>query len=1148
MPFCWRIIATLQRGRAANTSSPVLETAPIRLGSKRIFAEVNDKQKTLYDRMIDKLTQFLGLIDNINRRFVAFVTSQGLKIVLVITMSLLLSYRAYRWMGSPMTILVEQNYKEWGSFAGAIRLNLYRARSFDFLANAIFITFAVHEYGFKPITIALGSLLTLYIAYLAQAMSRMDRGSEEWHRANNTRAEWAIPDHEGITTSITGLLIVLPFLYLLSRQAKRAYQGWLMVPHGWIIGNLLALIMVIPNLVMAASNRISYQSGYRSSPTDSPVALLRRSSSADDFSPHLYRTVDSAEFDNSIAHTPNSPTRRSSRYDSSVDQGTAPRTPSITSRKSPRYDTFIGEDLAPLTPDTTSRKSSWYDTFVEEDPALRKPETPSKSTDIHEAFVDEDTTSPKAPPFSEITRDIMRETADIINNLFRTVGSTVQGRLLIACLMFIAVFVFLILLSPKGLTKTNIRGFSPSVFGWTSRAVLSIRDHLPDTTGWIHKGLSSFLLMLENGRGSTSYGTSPVHWRPSAPLPPTDPLESSSPYRPGVSIRPSSYLKSWNLSLLWVLINWVPEALELVSTAYTGLLYTVVSFLEGRLGKHTMNTALLAIIGIFTWVVSGFVDSLKISFWPGATYLAFLVLPVNIIVYQVTSYLARSGFLGIDVEDSIYLKIFGVLVLLRLLKNVVNYRRSDNTVKLDSNSGPAVYAPGDVTVIIPTRGDHFIGNTPDAEQSNEFLQSLSTILENNPAEVVLATSGLEAHQMLNRIAAHFGTHRVKVTSIHEQERNLRHQFLRATNGVKTDIICYAHSNVRWNPEFLKQALNHFNNPDVGLVGVPVNMARLYDMPSYFNPKDYRIRYFGLRPERSAYPDFTFYYVKQKMLRVKDWLFLSFANLFLLIINMFLVDHAFSDHGLIYSLMNFRECIYYRQYNRTSTSTNAIDGGLELASAKSALVRTCIIQSPDFRFTFPHEKFIGLLPVFGGMRTDAAHFITRKVREMGYKTAFQPMAPVHCTLPVRNDGLVAYARMVRNRYSAAYRSNFASVKSGFWLQSPCTAYTLLLSMFHIPMVSDLGLACLLWLARVDESFIYFYGLVVLTYRYRVRASHWEQYPRDRAWIVAEPVFWFAESIIQIAALGMALFPEAEPEDYCVTPGFEGQWDKNRGMLR
>ncbi|PVH73385.1 glycosyltransferase family 2 protein [Cadophora sp. DSE1049] len=1123
MPFCLRVVAILQNRRTANITSPVSDTPRVRPGSKRIFAEV--KRETWHDRIIDRLMGSLVLIDNINRRIVAFVTSQGLKVVLVMTAGLVLTYRAYRWMGSPMTILVEPNYMEWGSFMGAIRLNLYRARSLDFLVNAVFITFAVHEYGFKPIAIALGSLLTLFVAYLAQAMSFMDRNSEEWHRAASTRAQWAIPEHEGLATYITGLLIALPFLYLLSRQAKRAYRKWLMVPQGRISGTLLALLMVIPNLVVTASNRLSYHLGYRFSPMDSPVVLSRRNSSIDTLSPVFYPTVESAEYET-----------------------TPPRTPITPPRKSPRYENFVDEDPAPRIPVTVSRQSPRYDTFVEEDPAPRTPITPIRPTDLYQTFVAEDPALPTSPPLSEVINSIVREVVDVIIDLFRTVGSTVQGRLLIAFLMCIPVLSLLAFLAPKRPMETNTEALSPSIFGWVSRAVFSIGSYTSETLGWVLESLSSAFPTLENGKGSIPYGTSPIRSRPSTPLPPSEPFTSPTPYKARVSIRPSSYSKSWNASFLWSLVNWVPERLGFVSTAYTDLLYTVVTYLEGRMGKHTMNTMFLAIIGTFTWVVGGFVDSLRISFWPGATYLAFLSLPVNIIVYQLTSYLAQSGFLGIDVEDSIYLILFGVLLLLRLLKNVVHYRRSDSFAKLNSTSRPAVYRPSDVTVVIPTRGEYFVEDTPEAEENDEFLQALGTILENNPAEVVLATSGLEAHKKLNVIAAHFGTHRVKVTPIHEPERNLRHQFLNATNGVATDIICYAHSNVRWNTNFLKESLKPFNNPEVGLVGVPVNMARLYSIHSYLNAKDYRIPHLELKPDRPLYPDFTAYYVKQKLIRFKDWLIVSLTNLFLYTINIFLIDHTFSDHGLIYSLMNFRECVYYRHYNHISTSTSSIDNGLELASAKSALVRTSILQSPDFRFNFPHEKVIGLLPVFGGMRTDAAHFITRKVRELGYKSAFQPTAPVQCNFPVRNDGLIAYAHMVRNRYSAAYRSNLASLKSGIWLQSPWTAYTLLLSLFHIPMVSDLGLACLLWLARVDKSFIHFYGLVVLAYRYRVRASHWERYPRDRAWIVAEPVFWFVESIIQIAALGLAFFPEAEPEECHVNIGFKGNWDNNRGVLR
>ncbi|KAH7390315.1 hypothetical protein BKA64DRAFT_710870 [Cadophora sp. MPI-SDFR-AT-0126] len=1123
MPFCWRIIAILQNGKPARTTSPALDTPRVRAGRKRIFAEV--ERETWYSRIIGRLTQILGLIDNINRRIVAFVISQGLKEVLVTTVGLVLAYRAYRWMGSPMSIFVEPNYIEWGSFIGAVRLNLYRARSLDFLANAIFITFAVHEYGFKPIGLALGSLLTPFVAYLAQARLFMNPDSEEWRRAASTRAQWAIPEHEGLATYITGLLIALPFLYLLSRQAKRAYREWLLVPQGRISGNLLALIMVVPTLVVAAANRISYHLGYRLSPMDSPVILSRRNSSMDTLPQVFYPTADFEEFET-----------------------TSPQLPMTPTRQSPKYDTFVDEDFTPRTPVSASRKSPRYDAFIEENPVLSKPMTRIKSTDVYQTVVAEYPVPLAGPSVSEVIDGIFREIINMIVDLCHTVHSPIHGRLLMACLMFTSVLALWVFLAPKGPMETKSGVRPPSIFAWVSRAVSSIRFWTLETIGWALDNLPAAFPTLENGRKPIPYGTSPVHLTPSAPLPSSDTFTSSKSYDTGVSVRSTSHSKPWKSSFLWSLVEWAPDSLGSVPSAYTDLLYTLVSYLEGTMGKNTMNTMLLAMIGTFTWVIGEYVDNLRISFWPGATYLTFLFIPVNIIVYQLTSYLARSGFLGIHVKDSICLKLFGVLLLLRLMKNVVHYRRNDSFAKLNLASRLAVYKPHDVTVVIPTKGDYLVDATSESEDSVEFLRAFATILENDPAEVILATSGLEAHKKLNVIAARFGTHRVKVTSIHEPERNLRHQFLNATNGVTTDIICYAHSNVQWDTNFLREALKPFNNPDIGLVGVPVNMARLYNIPSYFNAKDYRFPYLYLKPTMPVYPSFTIYYMKHKIARFKDWMVISFANLFRLTINIFLFDHMFSDHGLIYSLMNFRECIYYRNYNHTSSSTSSIDGGLELASAKSALVRTSILQSPDFRFNFPHEKVLGLLPVFGGMRTDAAHFITRKVRELGYKTAFQPTAPVQCNFPVKNDGLITYARMVRNRYSAAYRSNFASLKSGIWLQSPWTAYTLLLSLFHIPMVSDIGLGCLLSLARVDKSFIYFYGIVVLAYRYRVRVSHWERYPRDRAWIVAEPIFWFVESIIQIVALGLALLPEAEPEEHHVNVGFQGNWDKNRRMLR
>ncbi|KAK0105438.1 hypothetical protein ONS96_004825 [Cadophora gregata f. sp. sojae] len=1111
--FCWRVIAILRNGRPTTITSPLSDTPQFGVGNERIFAGF--QRVTWYHRTIDRLVEVLVLVDNKNHKIVASVTSQGLKVFIVITLGLVLAYRAYRWMGDPMTILVEPNSLEWGSFTGAIRLNLYRAGSLDFFMNAVFITFAVDEYGFKPVSTALGVLLTALVTHLAQAMSLMNRNSEEWHRAANAKPQWAIREHESLLRIISGLLTVFPFMYVLSRQAKRAHRKWLMVPQGVMNRTLLAIIMVIPNLIIAASNRLLYHLGYRLSPMNTPLMLSRRNSSIDFISPNT----------------------------------TPPRTPITPTIQPPSYETFADEEHVSRTPVVPDRKSYRYGISANEGHAGRTPITSIRHTDMYRTAVPEDPDLPASSSLFEINNGSIREITNIIIDIFRTVGSTPQGLLIMFLGLVAGLSLLALVAAPTAATKSV--ALLQSILGWMPRVVFSIQSHISGIVRWVLHRLSSTFAPHDNTGESATSGPSSVHFRPSALLSPSDNSTSSAITRQRLRAGLSSYMKSKIVSFLRSLVSWIPESLGYASTIYSDLLNAVVTYLESVMGIHTMNSMLLAIIGTCTWAVSNFVNSLRISSWPGATYLAFLSVPVNILVHQWTSYLVRYKFLGINVEDNIYLKWFGIILVLRLSKYLAKYRRTDSFSQLDTGTRPAAYKTSDVTVVIPTKGDYVVNDTVDTGDSDQFLHALGTLLENNPAEVILATSGLEAHKKLNIVAAHCGTHHVKVTSIYEPERNLRHQFLNAINGVTTDIICYAHSNVRWNTNFLKEALKPFNNPEVGLVGVPVNMARMCNNHTYFNAKDYRISYLGLKPEISIYPGFPMYYVTQKLLRFKDWLLITIENILFFAINLFLIDHTFCDHGFIYNLMNFRECIYYGQYNLASAITNSIDDGLEVASAKTALVRTSILQSPDFRFTFPHEKVIGLLPVYGGMRTGAAHFITRKVREMGYKTAFQPTTHVQCIFPVKNGGLISYANLVRDRYSAAYRSNFASLKTGMWLKSPWTAFTLLLSLFHIPMVSDLGLAFLLWLAKVDKGLIYLYGLVVLAYRYRARASHWQRYPRDRAWIVAEPVFWFFESVIQIVALGLALFPETEPEepeDFQVNPGFKGNWVEHRKMLR
>ncbi|KAH6705341.1 hypothetical protein BKA61DRAFT_680088 [Leptodontidium sp. MPI-SDFR-AT-0119] len=182
--------------------------------------------------------------------------SQSLKDVAIFLLGSILGYRFYCWMGDPIGILVEPNYLEWGGFMSATRLNLYRAKSFDFVVYALYITYAVNEYGFQPVLIALGSMLALVVAFLAQAMSFMDRHSPEWQRAAMTKPQSGIPEDEGILTLLSGLELVLPFLITLSWLAHRTHQTWLLVPCGPIKAACLAIVMIIPNVVVAGMGAV----------------------------------------------------------------------------------------------------------------------------------------------------------------------------------------------------------------------------------------------------------------------------------------------------------------------------------------------------------------------------------------------------------------------------------------------------------------------------------------------------------------------------------------------------------------------------------------------------------------------------------------------------------------------------------------------------------------------------------------------------------------------------------------------------------------------------------------------------------------------------------------------------------------------------
>ncbi|KAH7311915.1 hypothetical protein BKA65DRAFT_600815 [Rhexocercosporidium sp. MPI-PUGE-AT-0058] len=1058
MPACRRAIARLHSRSVRNRLVDVAEV-PYSPGIRRDFTPII-KSEAWYYRPVAVLTTILNGISGINRRIVAFFKSQDLKNDTILALGSILCYRFYSWMGDPMGILVEPNYLEWGGFMSTIRLNLYRAKSFDFVFYALYITFAVNEYGFQPILIALSSLLLLVIAYLAQAMSFMDRQSPEWQRAAMTEPRSGIPEDEGILTLLSGLVLVMPFLMALSWLAHKAHEQWRLVPRGPIKAASMAVVMFIPTVIVAGMRAVWFYLGAVPSSTD---------------------------------------------RNSEVDQ---PRIPIKQPFNIFKVKTPV-QPPAPTTPRPVPRPQS-RSSFPA--PAAQGPASGyTRSQTDYEVI--------KRLPF--LIMDLL------FSRIKHLAEAILEHWMIFGPIFFLLALVLIPVL--KGISFGTIFSF---VFGWMPRMTSYIASLFSRVLQRILGSLDDALLAIEEAARVTP-GGAPNFPRPSVPHTPSHSFTSSLPFTPRASHTRPARSTPWDFSFLWKTVSWIPGKMLPVFDGLNNILLISTVSLERVFGKFILNSLLAVIAGSLVW----FDYSMCKSFQFSILFEVLLFIPTQIITSQLISYLVRSEISGPNLkEKKDYAIVIAFILVFRALKALVHGKQRPSSFSRPiTRPCSNEYEPSDVTVIIPMKGSYVpdditaYGSTEAQEKSSLFLRSLSAILANEPAEVIIATTGLEAHKKMNLVAARFGTHRVKVTSIMEPVYNLRRQFLKATDSATTDIICYAHAEVRWKENFLKNALAPFNDPDIGLVGVPVEMKRSYNMKSEhltFNPKKFRARI--LQAHQTGQPP----HPAAKWLRRYPFKVMN------------LIDYTFTDQGACYSILNYLECLHYQHFNHESASTNRIDGAVALVSAKSALIRTCIVQSTDFRFHFPHEKILGLLPVFGGMRSDAAHFITRKVREMGYQTVFQdtPSTTVQCVFNYWS--LHAYCEAVTDRYSSMYRSNLASLRNDIFSNYPWTAYTMILSLMNASLIFDGALSYLLWFSGLDQLLLLFV-LATLTYRAYEQYPHLRRYPGDWKLLPFGISFGYLESIFQIMGLLCAAFPEAEPEEPYVHVGFKGFGDGTCG---
>ncbi|KAB8300135.1 hypothetical protein EYC80_000365 [Monilinia laxa] len=325
--------------------------------------------------------------------------------------------------------------------------------------------------------------------------------------------------------------------------------------------------------------------------------------------------------------------------------------------------------------------------------------------------------------------------------------------------------------------------------------------------------------------------------------------------------------------------------------------------------------------------------------------------------------------------------VFVFLFTFKFLKIVVhlfsyNFLTSYKLPPLDST-----VLPSDVTVIIPTVGDF----------GPEFIQTVQSSLDNNPAKIIVSTVGTEnliqARRVIEQIMRTRGLpgQTIEVAAIHEPSK--RAQCVHASVAVKTNLIAYVDDHVVWPPTFLRSVLAEFEDPGVGIVGTCKRVKR----------------------ERG---------------------------------------NTWSD-----SIRNFIACIYVERHNFETTSTYNLDGGVWIISGKTYLVRTDIVQSLEYRQQYLSETFLGVGPInCDDDHFNTRYMVNHGWKTVFHN---RPQAMIRTSLGTSggwtkfSQQLLRWARSI---WRSNFKTLFVDGKC--WKAAPWTSYAMFLSsLFNISIIYD-----------------------------------------------------------------------------------------------
>lgn len=130
-----------------------------------------------------------------------------------------------------------------------------------------------------------------------------------------------------------------------------------------------------------------------------------------------------------------------------------------------------------------------------------------------------------------------------------------------------------------------------------------------------------------------------------------------------------------------------------------------------------------------------------------------------------------------------------------------------------------------------------------------------------------------------------------------------------------------------------------------------------------------------------------------------------------------------------SFLNYIACMYLERHNFECIASYNVDGGVFVMLGRTALVRTDIIQSPEYRNGFLNERWGSPNHIWGeseSLKVDDGNFTTRFMVNHGYKTVFHnhPDALMETTLGV--DGIEKFEGQLIRWARTTWRSNSTSL--------------------------------------------------------------------------------------------------------------------------